>query len=97
MYNLRYMPPAKKYFKKLKDKGPIRAYSEALEKISTDPYSGEAKIGDLAGIFCMDVSFCKADYEIAYRIIEDNGNVIIVILAGTRENFYQELKRYMSL
>ena len=48
MYELRYMPPARKYFKKLKDKKLISAYSNALNKISSNPYSGEAKTGDLA-------------------------------------------------
>ena len=57
MYELRYMPPAKKYFKKLKEKGLENAYKEALVKIANDPYSGEAKTGDLCGIYCMDVFY----------------------------------------
>lgn len=95
MYELRYMPPAKKYFKKVRDKGLIAAYSEALQKISANPYAGERKVGDLAGIYCVDVYFSKANYEVAYRIIEEDGRAVIVIMAGTRENFYQELRRYM--
>ena len=55
MYELRYMPPAQKYFKKLKDKKLIDAYNKALDTISADPYQGEAKSGDLAGIYCMNV------------------------------------------
>jgi len=95
MYELRYMPPARRYFKKLRDKKLIDAYTKSLEEISTNPYRGEVKVGDLAGIYCMDVYFNKANYEIAYRIIEEDGQAVIVILAGTRENFYQELKRYI--
>jgi hypothetical protein len=91
------MPPARKYFKKLKDKGLIDAYSNALKKIAADPYVGDAKIGDLAGIYCMDVFYNKLNNEIAYRIIEDDEQAVIIILAGTRENFYKELKRYMVL
>ena len=96
MYDLRYMPPIRKYFKKLKDKGLVAAYADALRKISADPYSGEAKVGNLAGIYCKDVYYAKTNYEIAYRIIESGEQAVIVVLAGTRENFYQELKRYMS-
>ena len=96
MYELRYLAPAKKYFKKLKDKGLIAEYTVALKEIATDPYVGEAKVGDLAGIYCKDVYYGKTNYEIAYRIIESCDQAVIVILAGTRENFYQELKRYMS-
>jgi mRNA interferase RelE/StbE len=35
-------------------------------------------------------------YEIAYVIFEENGKLVIVILAGTRENFYEELKQYLK-
>jgi len=66
-------------------------------KISDDPYSaGEAKTGDLAGAFCRDVFYNKTNYEIAYRVFEEDGQFVIVILAGTRENFYGELKRYIN-
>ena len=98
MYELRYRPSAGKYFKKLKEKGLILAYKDALNKISADPYrAGEAKRGDLAGIFCSDFHYNKTNYEIAYQIFEEENRFVIVILAGTRENFYLELKRYMSL
>lgn len=95
MYNLRYSPHAQKYFKKIKEKGLKSAYNEALDEIESNPYSGEMKTGDLAGIYCKDVFYNKTNYEIAYRIIEKNGQFVIIILAGTRENFYSELKRYM--
>jgi len=91
------MPQAKKYFKKLKEKQLKVAYREALVKISADPYNaGERKLGDLSGIYCRDVYYNKINYEIAYRIYEENGKLVVIILAGTRENFYQELKRYMG-
>ena len=96
MYDLRYMPAAKKYFKKLKEKRLINAYSKALSKIASDPYSGDAKTGDLAGVYCMDVFHDKTNHEIAYRIVEDDEQIVVVIFAGTRENFYAELKRYIS-
>ena len=98
MYELRYKPPVEKYLKKLKEKGLIAAYRDALIKISEDPYSaGEAKTGDLAGIYSRDVYYSKTNYEIAYQIFEEDGQLVVIILAGTRENFYQELKRYMNV
>ena len=98
MYDIRYMPQAEKYFKKLKEKQLKVAYREALVKISADPYNaGEQKSGDLSGIYCRDVYYNKTNYEIAYRIYEENGKLVVIILAGTRENFYQELKRYIGV
>jgi hypothetical protein len=91
------MRPAEKYFKKLKDKDLGAAFEDALGKIADDPYgAGKAKTGDLSGIHSWDVYYNKTNYEIAYRIYEDDGKIVVVILAGTRENFYEELKRYMN-
>ena len=98
MYELRFKPPAEKYLKKLKEKGLIAAFRDALAKISEDPYNeGDEKTGDLTGIYCRDIYYSNTNYEIAYQIFEEDDQLVVVILAGTRENFYQELKRYMNL
>jgi len=92
------MPQAEKYFKKIKEKQLKEAYNDALKEISKDPYNaGEKKTGTLAGVYCRDVFYKKTNYEIAYKIYEDNGKLVVIILAGTRENFYNELKRYMNI
>lgn len=96
MYELRFLPPTQKYLKKLKDKGLKAAYKDALIKISNDPFVGELKTGDLAGIYGYDVYYSKTNYELAYRVYEENEQIVVVILAGTRENFYNELKRYLK-
>ena len=98
MYELRYKPPAERYFRKLKEKGLIMAFRDALSEISEDPYNaGKAKTGDLTGVYCRDVHYSKTNYEIAYQVFELNEQLVVIILAGTRENFYQVLKRYMSI
>ena len=35
------------------------------------------------------------NYELAYRVRQLDDLIIIIIMAGTRENFYEELKRYI--
>ncbi len=95
MYELRYLKTAEWYFKKIWEKSHARALQEALTAIATDPYAGERRKGDLSGIFCHGFYYGKAYQEIAYRIYEEDGRLVVVILAGTRENFYAELKQYM--
>ena len=96
MYELWYLPDAERFFKKIKEKGLKDAFCKALKTISKDPYALERKSGDLAGVFGCGVYYNKTNYEIACRIYEEGGKLVVVLLAGTRENFYQQLKRYIS-
>lgn len=95
MYDLRFSPAAERYFKKLKEKGLRDAYRAALTRISENPYIGQAKLGDLAGIYGYDVYYGGVNYEIAYRVYEEGFRLVVVVLAGSRQNFYEQLKRYL--
>jgi len=57
MYEIRCLPGAKKYFKKIKEKGLAKAFEKALKEISENPYCGHEKTGDLAGVFGLDVFY----------------------------------------
>ncbi|WP_084777991.1 type II toxin-antitoxin system RelE/ParE family toxin [Saccharibacillus sacchari] len=71
---------------------------EAITAIRTDPFCGSPKSGDLKGIYGYDVFYKGTNYELAYRLEEnEEGEIVVVILAGTRENFYDELKRYLNM
>lgn len=97
MLPITYLGPAKRYFKKLVEAPLKRTYFDAIQEIRNDPSIGEQKLGDLAGILSYDVSYKGTNYEIAYRVEEnDDGELVVVILAGSRENFYEELKRYLK-
>lgn len=93
MYEIRYSKPAERYLKKIKDKQLLSAFKDAVDILKSDPYIGTPKIGDLQGIYGYDVKYAGVSYELAYRIYEENDQLVVVILAGTRENFYDELKR----
>ena len=96
MAQLKILPPAAKFLKKLKDKRLKTLYQEAIDRILEDHMVGEAKSGDLAGVFGYDIYYNKTNYELAYTVEYVEDKVVVVIMAGTRENFYDELKRYMK-
>ena len=96
MTEVRFLPPAAKFLKKLKDKKLKSLYQDAIDSIREDHSVGEAKNGDLSGIYGYDIFYNKTNYELAYRVEYVEDKIIVVIMAGTRENFYDELKRYMK-
>ena len=96
MYEILFSSRAERFFKKIKEKPLKEAYKTAPLKLSKNPYIGQPKSGDLAGIYSFDVNHKGINYELAYTISEDCGKKIIVLLAGTRENFYEQLKQYIK-
>jgi len=93
MYEIQFTSQAARYFKKLKEIPLKKTFEAALLKLKKDPYIGTPKRGDLIGIYGFDIKYQGTNYEIAYKIHEFDGKKIIVLLAGTRENFYEQLKR----
>lgn len=96
MTEVRFLPPAAKFIKKLKDKKLKILYQETIDKIRQDPTIGEAKTGDLSGVYGCDIYYNKTNYELAYTVEYLEDKVIVVIMAGTKENFYDQLKKYMK-
>jgi mRNA-degrading endonuclease RelE of RelBE toxin-antitoxin system len=96
MTEVRFLPPVAKFLKKLKDKKLKCLYQEAVDKIREDYTIGEAKTGDLTGVYGYDIYYNKTNYEIAYTVSYQEDMIIVIIMAGTRENFYDQLKRYMK-
>ena len=94
MRKLIILPPAARFLKKIKEKPLKLAFQKAIDDIIQNPYIGDPKTGDLSGVYCCGFFYNKTNYELAYTIIEENDETVVVILAGTRENFYNELKRY---
>ncbi len=95
MTEVRFLPPAAKFIKKLKDEKLKILYQKAVDKIREDHTVGEAKTGDLTGVYGYDIYYNKTNYELAYTVEYLEDKVIVVIMAGTRENFYDQLKQYM--
>lgn len=87
---------SQKFIKKLKDKNLKNKIKDGLDKIREDYTIGEKKTGDLKGFWSLDVFYNKTNYEICYEVREEDGLLVIVVMIGTRENFYKELKRYID-
>ena len=96
MTDVRFLPSAAKFIRKLKDKKLKMLYQEAVDKIREDHTVGEAKTGDLSGVYGYDIYYNKTNYELAYTVEYLEDKVIVVVMAGTRENFYDQLKQYMK-
>ncbi|HSW67591.1 MAG TPA: type II toxin-antitoxin system RelE/ParE family toxin [Bacteroidales bacterium] len=96
MLRLIILPPAASFLKMLKEKPLKDLFQNIVDEILPDPSIGEAKTGDLAGVYCCDIYYNKTNYELAYTLVETPTATVVVLLAGTRENIYQELKRYMK-
>lgn len=96
MREVRFLPPAAKFIKKLKDKKLKELYQKAIDEICKDYTVGQEKTGDLSDIYGYDIYYNKTNYELAYTVERVGEEIIVVIMAGTRENFYDQLKRYLK-
>jgi hypothetical protein len=62
----------------------------AVEAIVNDPGLGEAKKGDLAGVF---VYKYRSQQQLMLLAYEYDPGTRMLLLLGSHENFYQKLKR----
>ena len=96
MLPVEYTPAAERYFRKLRDRRLLSAFENAITLIRENPSLGQAKKGDLVGLYSYDIFVDSVNYELAYRLVRlNNGSMIVIVMAGTRENFYRELRKYM--
>jgi mRNA interferase RelE/StbE len=63
---------------------------DAVLAIVADPTLGEVKKGDLAGIYVYKFQCVSQLYLLAYRYDPDTR---LLLLLGSHENFYRDLKR----
>lgn len=81
------------------------AIEDAVDEVCDNPEIGDAKLGDLAGIWVYKFKFNRQEYLIAYRpptpeARRQGVDVELLIIdfhqVGSHENFYGELKRYLK-
>lgn len=66
------------------------AVDQAVARVVKDPLLGEEKKGDLAGVFVFKFHCVNRLFLLAY---EFDPATRILLLVGTHENFYRDLKR----
>lgn len=81
------------------------AIEDMVEALCAAPEMGEAKVGDLAGIWVYKFKFNRQEYLVAYRpppgeLLRQSADVELLFVdfyrVGSHENFYDELKRYLK-
>jgi len=68
-----------------------RALDQAVREVARDPSIGEAKKGDLEGIYVYKYRNGSQLWLLAYSV--ESEDQITLRLAGPHENFYKSLKR----
>lgn len=81
------------------------AIEDVVEMLCVAPEMGEAKVGDLAGVWVYKFRFNRQEYLVAYRpppgeLLCQRAGVELLFVdfyqVGSRENFYDELKQYLK-
>ena len=60
--------------------------------IKTDPFGTKTLKGPFKGLRSYHFSYAGTDYRIVYEIYEEDG-ILLILLIGKREGFYQVLRR----
>ena len=92
MYSIIYRPSVKKDLKRLDRPVLLVLYDTHLPLLKENPFIGER----LKGKYRLYYRYKFTHQGVGYRMVYDIKTkelVIILILVGTRENFYKELKR----
>lgn len=84
-------PKFQKAAKKLHD-NQLRDLEQAVKDIATNIHSGQLKKGDLKGIRVHKFKMAKQETLIAYTY-EDEILTLTLLMFGSHENFYRDLKR----
>jgi len=93
-----YTPVSVHHFDRIKKRLPsvLRAeVDQQVRAICQDPSLGEEKVGDLRGVFVHKFRLADQIYLLAYWPDAPAKTVTLLALGG-HENFYRDLKRYLS-
>ncbi|MYM68859.1 type II toxin-antitoxin system RelE/ParE family toxin [Pseudoduganella sp. FT55W] len=100
-----YKPPFEKFVRK-QPRAFQLVIEDVVEVVCADPFIGEAKVGDLKGIWVYKFAHKRQQYLMAYRPPTDeelkaegiDAELLFIDFyqMGTHENFYAALKKYLK-
>ena len=72
-----------------------KVHDAAVLEVATNPFIGEEKRGDLAGVFVHKFKLNNQETLLAYKLLPDRKNAVefVLLSVGPHENFYVQLKR----
>jgi mRNA interferase RelE/StbE len=88
--NIRQSPIFRKVYNKLHS-NQLKDINEAIRHISSEPYSGEEKKGDLAGVRVYKFRVQDRQFLLAYELDKDT---LLLLALCVHENFYRDLKKH---
>lgn len=94
MYEIYFGSAVKKDLKKL-PKNIQNKVDAVFALLSSNPKSGEGLGGEFLGFYSYHFKEQKTEYRIIYSI-KDELLIVLIILVGTRENIYKQLKRRIN-
>ncbi len=94
-YRLQFHPDLKADLTALPRHLRTAILNDHLPRLQHNPGLGKPLAGILAGIYSYSITFPGAQYRIAYRIIETD-QVVFVLMAGKRERFYDRLRQRVA-
>jgi mRNA-degrading endonuclease RelE of RelBE toxin-antitoxin system len=85
MAKLLFHPAVEKELRTLPRSAREKAES-CFKELSLDPFAGKPLHGPLRGFFVYRFSADGVSYRIAYEVLR---NCVIILMIGTRDNFYK--------
>ena len=91
-HNIRAIGAVHRDLKKLPDGVVEEIRSVHFPKIVTDPFGAKLLTGPFKGLRSYHFSHQGTNYRIVYEIYDDD-DILLILLIGKREGFYQILRR----
>jgi len=88
-----FQPPLFERQEKRLTKAEITVLDDVVRSICKTPQVGEAKKEDLTGVFVHKFKVRDKLFLLAYEFDE---NELLLLALGAHENFYRDLKRYLT-